>query len=107
MLKTKHSRSILIAEVTLGNFASQRRWYAKYLLNATRGSICRVGLSSAELNRSSLLCFLNDGVQGENKFCVDPRILIQDFISRLNERIKRYDRLLSTATNNWVLSITN
>ena len=98
ILKNNHSRSI-IAEVTLDDFAGQKRCYAKHMLDNTQGSIGRVGLSSSESNHSSVLCFLNDGVQGENKYCADPHILIQDLIARLDEHIKKYDRLLSNATN--------
>ena len=63
--------------MTLDDFAAQKR-----------GSIGRVGSSSSESNHLSVLRFLNDGVQGENKYCADRHILIQDLIARLDEHIK-------------------
>ena len=53
----------------------------------------------SEQNHASFLCFLNDGVKGENKYCADPHILIQDLILRLKGHIEQYDHHLANATN--------
>lgn len=97
-LKGRRPRNIA-AENTLDNFAQEKGTYASFLLKQIKGSINRVGSASSEQNHSSVSCFLNDGVKGENKYCADPHILIQDLIARLEIRISKYDKILANNTN--------
>ena len=89
----------IVAEQQLETFASQKSTYARFMLRKIRGSLSRVGSCPSEQNHASVLCFLNDGVKGENRYCADPHILIQDLILRLKGHIERYDHHLANATN--------
>ena len=97
-LQTLHPRNI-IAEKQLQTFAQQKSTYARFMLRKIRGSLSRVGSCPSEQNHASVLCFLNDGVKGENRYCADPHILIQDLILRLKGHIEQYDHHLANATN--------
>ena len=87
------------AEQQLHSFASMKNTYARYMLKKIKGSISRVGSCPSEQNHASVLCFLNDGVKGENRYCADPHILIQDLILRSKGHIEQYDHHLANATN--------
>ena len=49
------------ADSVLEDFASKRNEYAQYCINMIPGSRGRHGLSNAESNHSSVLCYMNDG----------------------------------------------
>ena len=81
-------------EHDLQQFADLRSTYAQYCLNTIPGSRGRHGSSSVEQNHSSALCFLNDGLRGENNYCEDPVTLIKDLHGRQWNHVQKWNQIL-------------
>ena len=81
-------------EHDLQKFADLRSTYAQYCLDAIPGSRGRHGSSPVKQNHSSALCYLNDGVRGENHYCEDPVTLIKDLHGRQWTHVQKWNKIL-------------
>ena len=73
------------ADSLLEDFASKRHEYSQYCLDMMPGSGGRHGSSHAEINHSSILCYMNDGHKATNEYCEEVITLVKDLLGRQNK----------------------
>ena len=93
MLSRQQVRNANLEE-SLQQFADRRQNYAQYCLDRTPGTRGLHGSAATEQNHSSLLVFLNDGIDGQNNYCKDSLTLLKDLFRRQWVHTQKWDKRL-------------
>ena len=75
-------------ESLLQEFEKQKDSYATYILSKKKGSRGKYGSSISEMNHSSILAHLNDGLKNGNHYSEKPHTMVKDLFLRKKNHIR-------------------
>ena len=86
-------------ESLLQEFESQKESYATYILSKKKGTRGKHGSSISEMNHSSILAHLNDGLKNGNHYSEKPHTLVKDLFIRQENHIVKWNQLIYNENN--------
>ena len=68
-----------------------------------RGTRGKHGSSISERNHSSILVYLNDGVESGNLYCEKPQTLVKDLFQRQDKHVIKWNQQIYNESNDLLL----
>ena len=98
-LLQKRDHQNVKCESLLQEFESQKESYAAYILSKKKGTRGKHGSSILEMNHSSILAHLNDGLKNGNHYSEKLHTLVKDLFIRQENHIVKWNQLIYNENN--------
>ena len=90
-------------ETAVREFESDKNPYASYILRTKKGTRGKHGSSISEINHSSILVHLNEGMKHGNHYSEKPHTLVKDLFVRQEKHIIRWNQQIYNEYNDLLL----